>query len=795
MRYSETDDVLLIDVREAVMTARRGMSSYMITDSEEPEFSHYALPDDYSESDKVNLSLKVTADSLDFLITAEALKINENEIHIIASIPTLKDHKKKEVIKQVRGEAFITAALYINSSNKQYKTFKLICVYYATDTKDSVIVEEEVSSTKILDFFKKCTQKFAKSGKPEIERVKFRLPSMKNIKFPYGKIRQGQDEFIRTAYRAIAKGSRLYATAPTGTGKTISALFPALRALGNGKCDKVFYLTPKETTAVAAEECIEKLCEVGGKIRAITLVAKEKLCRRGHVCKENIRLCKTFSNNKLSEATMALFDADICSVTPHDISDFASKYEVCPYELSLSYSELCDVIICDFNYLFDPQVYIRRFFSSNGNYAFLVDEAHNLIERAREMYSAEITLSDILNTELLSDASVLKKLSIEAGAIFKRTLIPLLKDEVRKDKDGIVHGAYHSHNLPNEFYVIFEKLFAVAEEELYTNFAAKDEEKDARIAYLRDYLFKTKKFYSAICRFDDSFQFFAFIDGEELKAKLFCLDTGNIINSRLDIGKSAVLFSATLSPISYYRAVLGGDRTSDVLELDSPFAKEQLYVSIMNNITTRFSEREHSLLAICKVIAATLSAKRGNYMIFSPSFAYSEALYNAFKRKYPKIKIIYQKPNMTKSEREEFLNEFSSSNGSYLVAFCVMGGIYSEGIDFSGDKLIGAVIVGIGMPTISFEREAISAYYQEKSESGVEYAYLYPGMNRVLQAAGRVIRTENDRGVIVLIDDRFNDPIYKKIMPSLWSDVEFISTPQDLKERIDNFWFEIDNET
>ena len=236
--------------------------------------------------------------------------------------------------------------------------------------------------------------------------------------------------------------------------------------------------------------------------------------------------------------------------------------------------------------------------------------------------------------------------------------------------------------------------------------------------------------------------------------------------------------------------MLGGDNSSEILELDSPFVKEKLAVAVMDKITTRFSEREDSLLAICKVIAATLSARRGNYMIFSPSFAYSEALCNAFKKKYPKIKIILQTPNMTKTEKDAFLAEFSKNDGTYLAAFCVMGGIYSEGIDLVGDKLIGAVVVGIGMPSLSYEREAIAEYYQEKLESGKEFAYLYPGMNRVFQAAGRVIRREDDRGVIVLIDDRFADPIYKKSIPTLWEGMQYVSDAKDLRLELDQFWAE-----
>ena len=793
MRYDSVKNRLCVSVREAVSTARRGISEYSPVDAEEPEFSSIILSEEYTKQDEIKLECERVIGDYNFLISGTASKIESGRLHHIVVIPTIRDAKRKEVVKQARGEAIMLAAMHIASHSIE----RFVCrtIFIAEDTRETEITEEELTRAKILAFFDKCMAELPESGRAEIERVTQRLPSMLNAAFPYGKPREGQDEFIRSAYKSIAKGSIMYGTAPTGTGKTVSAIFPAIRALGKQKCAKVFYLTPKQTTAAAARECIELMVSKGAFIRSVILIAKDKLCKRGSICKIGKRFCETYSKNNMKFAVFALFDAKIPVVTPGDVSKYAEEFCVCPYELALTYSELCDVIICDFNYLFDPQVYIRRFFSSGGDYAFLIDEAHNLGERAREMYSAEISLGDLSATELLGDFSALKKASAEASLVLKDTLLPLLRDEIRKDKDGISHGAYRTRDVPGVFYPLFERLVAIGEEELFSNFSAKDDEKDARIVYIRDYLFKIKKFHSALARFDESFELFAFIDGEELRAKLFCLDTGTVIRSRLELGRSAILFSGTLSPIEYYRSVLGGDGSSVILSLDSPFAKEQLSVSVMNTITTRYSEREDSLGAICKVIAATLSARRGNYMIFSPSFAYARTLCEAFTKKYPKIKIILQTPDMTSNEKQNFLAEFEKNDGTYLAAFCVMGGIYSEGIDLAGDKLIGAVIVGIGMPQLSFEREAIAAYYQEKLDSGTEYAYLYPGMNRVLQAAGRVIRTENDRGVIVLIDDRFNDPLYKKIMPSLWSGMQFLSTPHELRERLDSFWQDIDSET
>jgi Rad3-related DNA helicase len=342
--------------------------------------------------------------------------------------------------------------------------------------------------------------------------------------------------------------------------------------------------------------------------------------------------------------------------------------------------------------------------------------------------------------------------------------------------------------LPEELYDAFIKAKEVIEGEILESYKAKDVERDIRIRLLKDQLYLLDDFTGAMESFDSHYEFFIFYRDGELEAEIFCLDTGEAIRQRLSLGKSTVFFSGTLSPIEYYKDILGGDRSSAVLEVDSPFAPEHLSVSVISHVSTRFNQRDDTLLSICRYIAATLSAKRGNYMIFSPSFAYCEKLYSAFRAKYPKIRTILQKADMTSLEKREFLEEFERDDGSYLAAFCVTGGIYSEGIDLTGDRLIGAVIVGVGLPTPSFEREAICAYYDEVGENGKLYAYIYPGMNKVLQAAGRVIRCEDDRGVIVLIDDRFEDPIYRSSAPYLWRDMKFFADPKALNEHLKDFW-------
>ena len=780
------DGKIYIDVREAVATARRGISSFQPFDEDEPSVLTKA------SDEAVELVREVVCSDICFVVSGRMRILGIGSAELSFSAPSARELGRREFRECCRGEAFMLGAMYMAGDEAaRVQSIDFLIKYVAADTTDVKEEREEISRERLEAFFTRCMGALPSAGKIEIERVRDRLPSMKKVKFPYGEIRAGQSEFIHAAYRAIARGGELFASAPTGTGKTVSALFPAIRALGDGRCEKVFYLTPKTTTAIAAKECIELMCEKGAFIRAVILTAKDKLCKRGHICREAKKLCPTYRENKLSAATLELAERGISVITAAEISEVAEKFSVCPYELSLSYSELCDVIICDFNYLFDPDVYIRRFFTRGGSFAFLVDEAHNLPERAREMYSAELSLSDIgspILCEQLSPHSELPRVMHAAQTVFSDTLMPLLRDELRRDKDGTLHGAYHTRELPSDFYTLFPTLCEAAEDALFNTFSERDDEASLRASAIREYLYKIKSFAAAIQRFDENFELFVFLDGDILRAKIFCLDTGAVIREKLELGRAAILFSGTLSPIDYYRSVLGGDNSSATVEVDSPFDTEQLSVSIMNTVTTRISERDKSLSAVCSIIAATLSAKRGNYMIFSPSFAYSEALYKAFVKKYPKIHAILQTPGMSAKEKSDFLDQFSLGDGKYLAAFCVMGGIYSEGVDLVGDKLIGAVVVGIGMPALSYEREAIAAYYQDKLECGMEYAYLYPGMNRVLQAAGRVIRTENDRGVIVLVDDRFNDPLYKKIIPKLWGKMKFLPDAKTLREKLEKFW-------
>ena len=794
MIYDESTDKIKIGVKEFVAIAKRAVSPTLPYDEDEPRATELGRLQARAigivcEERAVEYTVSAGEESL--CIFGRGFFSECGDLTLACESDRIST-PSKELSARMRGEGFILG--YIRALELGRASFMLTLVYINRASGEKIETREEVKISAAERFFSKCLGTVLNYSRPERDRVKFRLPTMRSVKFPYKNIREGQGEFVKRAYKALCRGGSLFALAPTGTGKTVSAIFPAIRALGDGRVSKVFYLTPKTTTATAAKECIELLSEGGAQIRAMILTAKERSCKNGLRCREMQGGCENSRWENLSDAVLEVYDLGLPVVTVKEIHPIAKKHAVCPYELELTYAELCDLVICDFNYLFDPRAYLRRFFDAGGDYAFLIDEAHNLPDRAREMFSAEITAEDICApaaSELLGVLSAVKKASLEASHRFFDLLYPYLKDDLHTDKDGGVHGATHLSDVPGELFDIFEKLLLAYEQEILDTKRAKDEERAARLKLLYEHYYPVKKVYDTLLAFNSCYQLFLFSEQGVLRMKLYCIDTGERISECIAKGRSALFFSATLSPLDYYRAVLGGDRTSEVMEVDSPFAPEQLAVAIMDKISTRYSEREDTLAAVCRAIAATLSARRGHYIVFSPSFAYSEALCRAFSAKYPKIKVLYQDKNMSAEQKSEFLSAFENTEDGYLVAFCVMGGIFAEGIDLVGDSLIGAVVVGIGLPQLSYEREAIAAYFDDRYEAGKEFAYVYPGMNRVLQAAGRVIRREEDRGVIVLIDDRFDDPIYKKSLPKLWRGVRFIADPKELKDSLEQFWREV----
>ncbi len=612
--------------------------------------------------------------------------------------------------------------------------------------------------------------------------------SLPSLKFPYGNIRPGQHDLINSVYNTISKGGRLFVQAPTGIGKTISTLYGALRAYSKGTFRRIFYLTAKASTAREAFRAAALLYHSGADIRTVVLSAKEHCCPR---TREGIFVCDSdkcpFTQkyyDKKDEAIKELI-SQYHGITRSTIEAVSAKYGLCPYELSLDVSELCDIIICDYNYVFSPAIRLQRYFSSNErDSVVLVDEAHNLPERARDMFSAEIS------TELLSK---LKPYILSSGKLKKSYDALLLSldgqaelcDDIITDAEGIKHGFYINSSPLSE---LNEKVNLFFEE--FESFF-RSHKNDSEIMAASSELYRQVRAWCDCSEnYSDKYRIFIELSGDKVIAKQYCLDPSGRLSDILSSLHSAVFFSATLTPTAYFSELLGGGKKARSLNLPSPFPSENLFIAAVTGVGTRFEQRDRSVKKIVSVIARTAAARAGNYIVFFPSYKYMEAALSVFRDKFPKVSILVQKRNMSRSEKDEFIASFKNDKGKLRIGFCVLGGSFSEGIDLSGDRLIGTIIVGVGLPGLSNERNIIREYYSDKSDdaTGFDFAYTYPGMNSVLQAAGRVIRSDDDRGVVILIDDRYETPQYRALMPPHWEKLSFFESSEELSAPLAEFW-------
>lgn len=637
--------------------------------------------------------------------------------------------------------------------------------------------------------------KISRHGKFLKVRAEELIPSAASALFPYSELRAGQEIMVRECYDAIRKGERIFVQAPTGIGKTVSALYPAVRAIGAGAVDKIFYLTAKSSTRREAYRAAGKLFEGGARLRTVVITAKEQVCM--HILKgaqSEVDLCSSecceLSRGYYDRVEDAIFEllSRQNGFTRQIIAAVAAKYKICPYHLSLDLSEYCDIIICDYNYVFDPLVYFRRYFSASsegGRYVFLVDEAHNLADRARDMYSAILRRSDferIYSTIGQSDRELDE--AFEKMILVMRGLRKLCRDNLIKTEDGEERGFYLSSSLPN--------LFCEELESFRRKIDAwqKDNPDSLLIPALRRLSSDIKRFLAIGEYFDQRFLFYLEISGGDMLIKIYCLDPSHILDIIQNKARSTVFFSATLAPSEYFRDVLGGGDRAIMLDLPSPFDSRRLCVAVADYLSVRFEDRKKNAARYASVIAASVSARHGNYIVYFPSYETMESVVSIFKRKYPDVETIVQKRNMSQSEKESFIESFKEDSGKLRIGFCVLGGSFSEGVDLPGSRLIGTVIFGVGLPGLSNEKNIIKDYYDLQNGAGYDYAYTYPGMNNVLQAAGRVIRRDEDRGVVVLVDDRYSSEKYTSLFPDSWNEVKYAGNPKSLAEIVRRFWNE-----
>jgi DNA excision repair protein ERCC-2 len=714
------------------------------------------------------------------IVEKESINIEDDEnIIVSAVVDEIKSTTRPlDIIEEDYNELHWAQAkcyAYIFALQKRLFHISVQLTYFQVDTEEIKYLVKEFKTGELSEYFHDLVDKYIIWAELTEKWTKKRDKSIKTTTFPFESYRKGQRELAVAVYRTITEEKKIFAQAPTGIGKTISTIFPAVKAMAEGRTSKIFYLTAKTITRQVAEEAFIRMRQRGLQFKTITLTAKDKICfNKGVGC--NPEACE-FAKGHFDRVNLAIMDIlQNENELPRDkVEAYARKYNICPFEFSLDLTLWVDCVICDYNYVFDPRVYLKRFFLDNGgDYTFLIDEAHNLVDRAREMFSAELSKKTFLE---------LKKVMKDKQPKISKALGKLNSYMIEMKALCGDNKSYVQKSEPEGIYPLLKKFVKESEEWLTKN------EKSEGHEELLELYFDALAFIRISELYDERYITYVENDGE-VRIKLFCLDPSYLLGEAVKRGKTAIFFSATLSPISYFKEILGGNEEDYTLRLSSPFDRDNLCLMIGDRISTKYKDREKSYGEIVHYIKSVVDKRAGNYLIFFPSYKYMTEVYNRFLERYPEVEVLLQGTSMTEEEREEFLDKFTPESTSTLIGFAVLGGIFSEGIDLRGDRLVGAVIVGVGLPQICLERDIIREYFQKKNGLGYEYSYMYPGMNKVLQAAGRVIRSETDRGVVLLLDERFTSSVYQNIFPKEWFPNIKVRNTDEAAVELEVFWGE-----
>ncbi len=702
-------------------------------------------------------------------------------IESVYSVPYSLDDLKNGVLDLAIATAICTA--YIVSERYKLPSIEARITFYKEGSDESREFMQVLEREELVLAFETILDAFSPYAKIIKEKGTKTLDQLNNLRFPFeGGAREGQRDFIIEAFRSIKAHKRLVVEAPTGTGKTMASLYPSLKSIGNNEADKIFYFTGKTTTAIAALNAIDIMREQIPDLRAIHISSKEKCCvtyppNARRVCDHKHCQVTRGYYDKINEAIKELLE-NYRTYTKDIIDTVSAKYSVCSYELSLELSEWCELVVCDYNYLFDLQAYFRRYFEFvDARYIFLIDESHNLPDRAREMYSATLTREQFLKIAAKYNGNKhLTQPCVDVLSKFEEFYQLAMTEKM--ELDGTICGFYINNQLPDDMRDVFDAFLKGC-----VKLFSKDNDDDE----LHQLYMDTKKLVSVCDIFDKRFTMYIEAQGESVKVRLLCLDPSFLLDTCMKKGISTILFSATLTPLEYFSDVLGCSKTN-TLSLKSPFDPKKQCLIAIDSVSTRYDDRKKNAGTIANIIRAATAGKAGNYIVYFPSYSYLTEVKDIFVSKFPQINVTVQKKSMSEKAKREFLDSFDAKKEGTLIGFCVMGGSFSEGIDLRGERLIGALIVGVGLPTISSELNIIKEYFDKTRETGYAYAYTYPGMNKVMQAAGRVIRSEDEKGVVLLIDDRFATPEYKIIMPEYWHHIKYIGNAKDLLGEITEFW-------
>lgn len=646
-------------------------------------------------------------------------------------------------------------------------------IYVDLETEELRYFEETYTMEELSGWFRDLMAEYGKWVSFESLWQERRAESLKKLIFPFD-YREGQKDLAVSVYRTIARKKRLFIQAPTGVGKTLSVLFPALKAMGEGLASRIFYLTARTITRTVAVDALDLLRQQGMELKTVVLTAKEKLC----VCEKpecDPDHCPRAKGHfdRINQAVYELWTTGPDACTREVILESAERYQVCPFELSLDLAVWVDTLICDYNYVFDPNVSLKRFFSDGvrEDYLFLIDEAHNLVERGREMYSASLEKEAFLQMKKLLRG---KREGLTKALDGCNRYLLTLKRECESEFQILpqVGG----------FELQLQRLSA--ELDKYLEQPVPEEIREQ----VMEFYFSVWNFLGICDRLDDNYVIYTdFSEEGHFWLHLYCVRPAENLRQCLDCGTATIFFSATLLPVNYYKDLLTGNLEDYAVYAKSPFDPANRLLLVGTDVSSRYSRRvasEYERMA--RYIHETVTVKTGNYLVFAPSYQVMEQVADRCVA-YEDMECIRQESGMEEEEREAFLKEFEKERNHSLVGFCVMGGIFSEGIDLTEDRLIGALIIGTGLPQVCREREIVKEYFDKKGMDGFAYAYQYPGMNKVLQAAGRVIRTEADRGMILLMDDRFATISYQRLFPREWEQHAYCQV-DSLAGQLQEFW-------
>ena len=726
---------------------------------------------------EVYLKQEYTAGGVDYLIDgradgifAEAGLVTVDEIKTV-TIPTEQITQDMKPVHWAQGQVY--AAIYAAQHSLAEMAVRL--TYFQVDEEETIRFTKRFTAAQLQEFVLGLLTDYAPWAKRAAAWAEARSASLQALPFPFAEYRGGQRAMAAAVYRTLRDGTRLLCQAPTGIGKTMSALFPALKAMGEGSGERVFYLTARTTARAAAEGALAALraAQPGLCLKSITLTAKDKACLLEK--RECTPDACPYASGYYDRVRDALWNAlDESEFTRPLLEQLAQRYQVCPFELGLDLSLWCDVIVGDYNYLFDPVVSLKRFFETGGDYLFLVDEAHNLPDRAREMHSASLLKSQIFGAKKLLGAGK-GKLKTALGKINACFI------ELRRQCEGQAGRTFFQPEALTELNKALSRATAPLEDWL-------DEHREgAAHEAMLDVYFAVREYLRVSECYDEHYVTQISSFGSDVRASQLCLDPSAFLDKSFSCGRGAVLFSATLSPAAYYKDILGCTEAK-CAALPSPFDPARLGLFCAADVSTRYRDREASLCSIAGYLAALVAGRPGNYMAFFPSYAYLAQVYEKFREQYPAIPTLVQESGMDDAAREEFLSRFEAGAEGALLGFSVMGGVFGEGVDLVGDRLIGTAIVGVGLPQVNPRQEALRRYFEQTRGSGFDYAYRYPGFNKVMQAAGRVIRTPQDKGAVLLIDDRFASASYRRLFPAHWAHCRFVYGSGEFQAGLAQFW-------